>query len=208
METPTQPKSIEKTENTVWHAMNVNKASRSLQKQQKPCVLWFTGLSAAGKSTVADYVEQHLNSLGHHTYLLDGDNIRHGISKDLGFSDEDRVENIRRIAEISKLMVDAGLLVIVSFISPFCAERKMARDLVEEDEFIEIFVDAPLEVCEARDPKGLYKRARAGEIKFFTGIDSTYEPPENAEVHLRTEQKEPPQLATQVIDYLQMNKYI
>lgn len=153
---------------------------------QKPCVLWFTGLSGAGKSTIANTLEKRLHAMGRHTYMLDGDNIRHGLNKDLGFTDADRVENIRRVAETARLFVDAGLIVMVSFISPFRSERRMARDLFQEGEFMEIFVDTPIEVCEARDPKGLYRKARAGLITNFTGIDSLYEPPEKAEITLDT----------------------
>ncbi len=163
--------------NIVWHTPNVSKNDRSGQKQQKPCILWFTGLSGSGKSTVANALEQRLFELGHHTYLLDGDNVRHGLNKDLGFTDADRVENIRRIGEVAKLFVDAGLIVMTAFISPFTSDRDMVRSLVAEGEFLEVFVDTPLSVCEARDPKGLYKKARAGQIKNFTGLDSPYEPP-------------------------------
>jgi bifunctional enzyme CysN/CysC len=148
--------------------------------------VWLTGLSGAGKSTIANALEKRLHGLGCHTYLLDGDNIRHGLNKDLGFADVDRVENIRRVAEVARLMVDAGLIVLVSFISPFRAERRMARELLAKDEFFEVFVDTPLEVAESRDPKGLYRKARRGELKNFTGIDSPYEPPEHAEVHVET----------------------
>ena len=168
--------------------VDVDKAARSAQKQQKSCVLWFTGLSGAGKSSIANLVEKKLHALGHHTYLLDGDNVRHGLNKDLGFTDADRVENIRRVAEVAKLMVDAGLIVLTAFISPFKSERRMARSLMGEDEFIEIFVDTPLEVAEQRDVKGLYKKARRGELKNFTGIDSPYEAPESPELRLATPQ--------------------
>jgi bifunctional enzyme CysN/CysC len=166
--------------------MVIDKRARSSMKGQRPCVVWFTGLSAAGKSTIANLVEQRLYALGRHTYVLDGDNVRKGLSRDLGFTDADRTENIRRIAEVAKLMLDAGLIVLVSFISPFRAERKLARDLVEPGEFIEVFVDTPLAEAEKRDPKGLYARARRGEIPLFTGIDSPYEPPENPELRLKT----------------------
>ncbi|MBD5802695.1 Bifunctional enzyme CysN/CysC [Azoarcus sp. Aa7] len=166
--------------------VDVDKAARAALKHQKSCMLWFTGLSGAGKSSIANLVEKKLHALGHHTYLLDGDNVRHGLNKDLGFTDADRVENIRRVAEVAKLMVDAGLVVLTAFISPFRSERQMARALVGEGEFVEIFVDTPLEVAEQRDVKGLYKKARRGELKNFTGIDSPYEAPEDAEIRLET----------------------
>jgi len=166
--------------------IDVDKAARASLKRQKPCVLWFTGLSGAGKSTIANLVEKKLHGMGYHTYILDGDNVRHGLNKDLGFTAQDRVENIRRIAEVSKLMIDAGLILLTAFISPFRAERRMARSLVGEDEFVEIFVDTPLSIAEQRDPKGLYKKARRGEIKNFTGVDSPYEEPEDPEIYLDT----------------------
>ena len=166
--------------------MDVDKIARASIKHQQGCVLWFTGLSGAGKSAIANLVEQKLHGLGHHTYLLDGDNVRHGLNKDLGFTDADRVENIRRVGEVARLMVDAGLIVLTAFISPFRAERSMARSLVEEGEFVEVFVDTPLEVAEQRDVKGLYKKARRGELKNFTGIDSPYEAPEEPEIRLDT----------------------
>jgi adenylyl-sulfate kinase len=165
-------------------------------------VLWFTGLSGAGKSTVANLVEQQLHAMGRPTYLLDGDNVRHGLNRDLGFTAEDRVENVRRVAEVAKLMADAGLTVLVSLISPFRAERQMARSLLAPGEFVEIFVDTPLSVAEARDPKGLYRKARRGELKNFTGIDSPYEIPEHPEIHLHTEQVEATKSAQRVLDYL------
>ena len=170
--------------NIVWHDHAVDKRSRSEQKGQKPLVIWFTGLSGAGKSTLAGALEQALAARGKHTYLLDGDNVRHGLCGDLGFDDAARQENIRRVGEVAKLMVDAGLIVLTAFISPFRAERDLVRNLVGEGEFVEVFVDAPLAVCEERDPKGLYKKARAGEIRNFTGIDSAYEAPEQPEIHL------------------------
>jgi bifunctional enzyme CysN/CysC len=165
-------------------------------------VVWFTGLSGAGKSTIADIVEQKLHELGRHTYLLDGDNVRHGLNHDLGFTDADRVENIRRVAEVAKLMVDAGLIVLVSFISPFRSERRMARDLLEPGEFIVVFVAATLEVAESRDRKGLYAKARAGELANFTGIDSPYEAPEHAEITIRTTQTTPAAAAERIINEL------
>lgn len=165
-------------------------------------MLWFTGLSASGKSTVAGTVEQMLFELGHHTYLLDGDNVRHGLNQDLAFSDADRIENIRRIGEVSKLFTDAGLIVLTAFISPFRSDRKMVRDLVEIDEFVEIYMSTPINICEQRDPKGLYKKARQGEIKNFTGIDSVYEPPANPEIILNAAVDDVVTCAQKVIDYL------
>jgi len=193
---------LRRATNLTWHELTVDKQARAAQKGQKPCILWFTGLSGSGKSTTADAVEKKLLALGRHSTILDGDNVRHGLNRDLGFTDADRVENIRRVAEVSKLFVDSGLIVLVSFISPFRDERRMARELVDEDEFIEIFVDTPIELCEQRDPKGLYKRARAGQIKNFTGIDSEYEPPEDPEIVLRTAEHGVEDLTDQVIDYL------
>jgi adenylylsulfate kinase len=171
-------------------------------------VLWFTGLSGSGKSTVANAVDLMLHQLGAKTYVLDGDNVRHGLNGDLGFSDEDRVENIRRIGEVSKLFVDAGLLVSTAFISPFIADREMVRKQLPAGHFIEVFVDTPLSVCESRDPKGLYKKARAGEIKNFTGIDSAYELPENPEVHIKTAEKSVEECAKQVVEYLKVQGYL
>jgi bifunctional enzyme CysN/CysC len=194
---------LRRSENVHWQALDVNKEARAAQKGQKPCVLWFTGLSGAGKSTIANLVEKRLHALGRHTYLLDGDNVRHGLNKDLGFTDADRVENIRRVAEVARLMVDAGLIVLVSFISPFRAERRMARALFPEDEFFEVFVDTPLAVAEQRDPKGLYKKARRGELKNFTGIDSPYEPPESPEIHLDTTSSTAEEAAAAVVRRLQ-----
>ena len=193
---------LHRSQNVHWQALDVNKGARADLKGQKPCVIWFTGLSGAGKSTIANLVEKQLHASGRHTYLLDGDNVRHGLNKDLGFTDADRVENIRRIAEVARLMVDAGLIVLVSFISPFRSERRMARDLLASDEFIEVFVDTPLEVAEARDPKGLYKKARRGELKNFTGLDSPYEPPEHAEVRLDTTQLTPADGAQAILEHL------
>ena len=190
---------LRRSQNVHWQALDVNKRARAELSHQKPCILWFTGLSGAGKSTIANLVEKQLHADGRHTYLLDGDNVRHGLNKDLGFTDEDRVENIRRVAEVARLMVDAGLIVIVSFISPFRSERRMARALVQEGEFIEVFVDTPLAEAESRDAKGLYKKARRGELKNFTGIDSPYEAPENPEIHLLTTQLTPEASASHVI---------
>jgi bifunctional enzyme CysN/CysC len=175
---------LRRSDNVHWQAVEVDKTARSIINGQQPAVVWFTGLSGAGKSTIANIVEQKLHELGRHTYLLDGDNVRHGLNHDLGFTDADRVENIRRVAEVAKLMVDAGLIVLVSFISPFRSERRMARDLLETGEFIEVFVDSGLDVAESRDRKGLYAKARRGELANFTGIDSPYEEPESPEIHL------------------------
>ncbi|HWA61352.1 MAG TPA: sulfate adenylyltransferase subunit CysN [Caulobacteraceae bacterium] len=177
---------LRRSQNIHWQALDVSKATRAAAKGQRPAVLWFTGLSGSGKSTIANLVERRLQAMGRHTYILDGDNVRHGLNRDLGFTDADRVENIRRVAEVAKLMADAGLIVLVSFISPFRSERRLARDLMPEGEFIEVFVDTPLAVAEARDVKGLYKKARAGELKNFTGIDSPYEAPEHPEIHIDT----------------------
>ncbi|HEX2553355.1 MAG TPA: sulfate adenylyltransferase subunit CysN [Microvirga sp.] len=194
---------LRRASNIHWQAIDVDKAARSALKGQKPTILWFTGLSGSGKSTIANLVERRLHSAGRHTYILDGDNVRHGLNRDLGFTDADRVENIRRVAETARLFVDAGLIVIVSFISPFRAERRMARDLVTGEEFIEVFVDTPIEVCRERDPKGLYAKAEAGQIKNFTGVDSPYEPPEAAEIHLRTTEASPEELADRIVQDLQ-----
>ena len=188
--------------NVHWQHLDVDKAARARIKGQVPKVLWFTGLSGAGKSTVANLVDKRLHALGYHSFLLDGDNVRHGLNRDLGFTDEDRVENIRRVAEVAKLMTDAGLIVLVSFISPFRAERRMARERFAEGEFVEVFVDVPLEVAEARDVKGLYRKARAGQIPNFTGIDSPYEVPEQPELHLRADRDTPETMARLVLDAL------
>ena len=183
--------------------VDVHKDARSAMKRQRACVLWFTGLSGAGKSTIANLVEKKLHTIGKHTYLLDGDNLRLGLNKDLGFTEVDRVENIRRVAEVAKLMVDAGLIVLTAFISPFRVEREMARALFEEHEFIEIHVDTPLAVAEARDPKGLFRKARLGELVNFTGIDSPYEVPEAPELRLAGTAASPDELAGQVIELMQ-----
>lgn len=196
-----------KDENVVWHPHAVTRADREQKHGHKGVVLWFTGLSGSGKSTVAGALEQALHAIGVSTYLLDGDNVRHGLCRDLGFSDDDRRENIRRVGEVAKLMVDAGLVVLTAFISPHRAERDMVRDLLNKDQFIEIFVDTPLAICEARDPKGLYKKARAGELKNFTGIDSVYQAPEAPDVHLDGEQLVT-HLVPQLLDVLRRHAII
>jgi bifunctional enzyme CysN/CysC len=173
---------LRRAENVHWQALEITRDSRAALKGQKACVVWFTGLSGAGKSTIANLVEKRLHAIGKHTIMLDGDNVRHGLNRDLGFTDTDRVENIRRVAEVSRLMTDAGLIVLVSFISPFRSERQLARDRMADGEFLEVYVNTPIEVAEQRDPKGLYKKARAGQIAHFTGIDSPYEAPEDAEI--------------------------
>ena len=194
--------------NIVWHNHHVSKNERSSIKKQKPCILWFTGLSGSGKSTVANAVESKLLEQNKHTYLLDGDNIRMGLNIGLTFSDEDRIENIRRIGEVSKLFVDAGTIVLTAFISPFQKERDAVRSLMQEDEFIEVFIDTPLEVCESRDPKGLYKKARTGEIPNFTGISSPYEAPSHPEIHVRTDKQSINESAEQIIDHLKIKGYL
>lgn len=182
-----------------WQTYSLNKAQRAAQKQQRPRCIWLTGLSGAGKSSIANLVELQLHRDGRHSYVLDGDNVRQGLNRDLGFSEADRVENIRRVAEVARLMVDAGLIVIVSFISPFRNERQAARELFGEGEFMEVFVDAPLSVCEQRDAKGLYAKARRGQLKNFTGIDSPYEAPASCEVHLRSDTTSAEDCAAQVL---------
>jgi bifunctional enzyme CysN/CysC len=193
---------LRRAQNVHWQAVDVNKAARSTLKGQRACVIWYTGLSGAGKSTIANLVDKKLHSLNRHTYLLDGDNVRHGLNKDLGFTDVDRVENIRRIAEVARLMVDAGLIVSTAFISPFRAERQMARTLVAEGEFIEIYVATPIEVAEKRDPKGLYKKARRGDLKNFTGIDSPYEAPERPDLTVDTTVASAEDAAAMIVAYL------
>lgn len=196
-----------KATNIVWHDAAVTPNERQEKLGNKPCVLWYTGLSGSGKSTIANAVDRMLHDRGYSTYLLDGDNVRHGLNKDLGFTDVDRIENIRRIAEVSRLFNDAGLIISTAFISPFTTDRDSARELVGAD-FVEIFVDTPLAECEKRDPKGMYKKARAGEIANFTGIDSPYEAPESPELHVKTAGKTIEEVANKVVDYLLDNGYI
>ena len=191
---------LRRAQNIHWQALDVSKASRGSALGQRPAVLWFTGLSGAGKSTIANLVEKKLHAMGRHTYILDGDNVRHGLNRDLGFTDADRVENIRRVAEVARLMADAGLIVLVSFISPFRSERQLARDMMPAGEFVEVFVDTPLAVAEERDVKGLYKKARAGELKNFTGIDSPYEAPENPEIRVDTNALSPAEAAELIVE--------
>jgi bifunctional enzyme CysN/CysC len=193
---------LRRAQNIHWQTVSIDKAARSDQKNQRPIVLWFTGLSGSGKSTIANLVEGLLHAQGRHTYLLDGDNVRHGLNRDLGFAAGDRVENIRRIMEVAKLMADAGLIVLVSAISPFRSERQMAREGMPKGEFVEIFVDTPIDECIRRDPKGLYKKAQAGQIPNFTGISSPYEAPEHPDIHLKTMNRDPQELALQIEDYL------
>ena len=182
-----------------WQTLDVDRAARARLKGQRPAVLWFTGLSGAGKSTIANLVERRLHAMGRHTYVLDGDNLRHGLNRDLGFSEAERAENVRRASEVAALMADAGLIVVASLISPYRAERERARERVPEGEFIEVFVDAPVEECRRRDPKGLYQKADAGLIRGFTGVDAPYEPPEAPELHLRTAEASPEALAERVV---------
>ena len=192
----------------VWHPTKISKQQRSSIKSQKPCLLWFTGLSGSGKSTIANAVDEYLHAEGYHTYVLDGDNVRHRLNKDLGFSEADRVENIRRIGEVSNLFVDAGMIVMSAFISPFESDRGMVRKMLEKGEFVEVYVNTPLEVCESRDPKGLYKEARAGRIKHFTGISSPYDSPSQAEIEINTAELTIKECTEKVIDYMVRQKLI
>lgn len=195
-------------ENIIHHNHQVTSKQRAQIKNQKPCILWFTGLSGSGKSTIANAVELKLNELKKHTYLLDGDNVRLGLNKGLTFSDEDRVENIRRIGEVSKLFVDSGTIVLTAFISPFQKDRQIVKDLVNENQFLEVYIDTPLEVCESRDPKGLYIKARKGEIPNFTGISSPYEAPSMAEIHIKTDEISIDESVNKIISYLKDKGYL
>lgn len=199
---------LRRATNIHWQSLEISRGARAAQKQQKAALVWFTGFSGSGKSTIATALEKRLFSLGRHTYVLDGDNVRHGLNRDLGFTDADRVENIRRVAEVACLMADAGLIVLVSFISPFREERDMARSLAKEGEFIEVFVDTPIELCESRDPKGLYRKARQHEIPNFTGISSPYEPPENPEIHIETATQSVEESVERLLAYLEMKGHL
>jgi bifunctional enzyme CysN/CysC len=190
---------LRRAQNVHWQATDLGREHHANVKNQKPAVLWLTGLSGAGKSTIANLVERKLARMNRHTFLLDGDNVRHGLNKDLGFTDADRVENIRRVGEVAKLMTDAGLIVVTAFISPFRAERDMVRQMMRAGEFFEVFIDTPLAAAEARDVKGLYKKARAGQLKNFTGIDSPYEPPEAPELHIDTTKMDPDEAAEAIV---------
>ncbi|MCE0493791.1 adenylyl-sulfate kinase [Vibrio salinus] len=208
MSSPYEQKKHQSKGDVVWHHSTVTHQDRVLQKGQTPVVLWFTGLSGSGKSTIANAVESQLMQQGKYSYLLDGDNVRHGLNKDLGFSDTDRVENIRRIGEVAKLFVDSGSIVLTAFISPFISDREQVRKILEPDPFLEVFVDTPLDICESRDPKGLYKKARAGEIKQFTGIDSEYQAPVNPEIHIKTAEYSIEECAIQVVNKLEGLGYL
>jgi bifunctional enzyme CysN/CysC len=198
--------SLRRAANIHWQAFKVDKSVRANQKLQAPACLWFTGLSGSGKSTIANLLEQRLVSEGKHTYLLDGDNVRHGLNRDLGFTEADRVENLRRVSEVARLFVDSGLIVLVSFISPFRGERELARSHFEQGEFLEVFVDTPIEECERRDTKGLYAKAHRGELINFTGVDSPYEPPESPEVHLHTTKETPEECVSRILDALRIRE--
>lgn len=195
-------------DNIVWHNTTIKNSDRNQLLNQEPFVLWFTGLSASGKSTLANIVEQKMFKMDYKTYLLDGDNVRHGLNKDLGFDESSRVENIRRIGEVSKLFLDSGIIVLTAFISPFKSDRQLVRELFQNNQFLEVFIDSSLETCENRDPKGMYKKARNGEIKNFTGIDSPYEPPENPEIHIVNNSITLHEASDQIINYLIEKKYI
>ena len=199
---------LRRSQNIHWQALDVDATQRAAAKSQRACVLWFTGLSGSGKSTIPNILEKKLHALSHHTMLLDGDNVRHGLNRDLGFTDADRVENIRRVSEVSNLNMEAGLITLVSFISPFAAERQMAREMVGEGAFIEIYIDTPLAEAERRDVKGLYKKSRSGELKSFTGIDSPYEAPESPEIIVSTTEMDAEDAADRIINWLQTHDYI
>ena len=190
---------LRRADNVHWQAIEIDRSAHAHQKGQRAAVVWFTGLSGSGKSTIANIVERKLHAMGRHTFLLDGDNVRHGLNRDLGFTDADRVENIRRVGEVARLMTDAGLIVLTAFISPFRSERRMVRELMAEGEFLEVFVNTPLEVAESRDVKGLYKKARSGQLKNFTGIDSPYEAPEAAEITVNTVDLTAEEAAEQIV---------
>lgn len=194
--------------NIVWHNQNITKKDREKLLNQKPILLWFTGLSGSGKSTIANTLEKRLYQLKYKTVLLDGDNIRHGLNNNLGFSDDDRVENIRRVAEVSKLFIDAGIIVITAFISPFIKDREIAKNLLKKNEFIEIFIDTPIDVCKKRDPKGLYKKAIQGEIKDFTGVSSPYETPLKPNINLKTDKLSIDESVEKILEYLKLEGYI
>ena len=196
------------SENVRWHDHNIQRHQRSEQKRQEPCMVWFTGLSGAGKSTVANALDKLLFEQGKHTYLLDGDNVRHGLTKDLGFTAQDRIENIRRIGEVGKLFVDAGLIVLSAFISPFRSDRQMVRSLFAKGEFVEVHISTELSICEARDPKGLYQKARAGNIKNFTGIDSVYEAPDSPELVIDAGALSVEAAAAEIFNYLRVHGYV
>jgi bifunctional enzyme CysN/CysC len=193
---------LRRSQNVHWQALDIDRSALARLKAQRPRLLWFTGLSGAGKSTIANLVQKKLHALGKHTFLLDGDNVRHGLNRDLGFTDVDRVENIRRVGEVARLMTDAGLIVLTAFISPFRAERRMVRSMSAPDEFVEIYVETPLAVAESRDTKGLYAKARAGALKNFTGIDSPYEVPENPEIRVDTARMSAEEAADQIVSYV------
>jgi bifunctional enzyme CysN/CysC len=193
---------LRRSQNVHWQALDISRDARATMKNQRPAVLWFTGLSGAGKSTIANLVEKKLHRMNRHTFLLDGDNVRHGLNRDLGFTDADRVENIRRVGEVARLMTDAGIIVITAFISPFSAERRMVRDMMLPGEFVEIYIDTPLAEAERRDVKGLYKKARAGQLANFTGIASSYEPPIAPDIHIDTTKTTAEQAANLIVEHL------